>query len=904
MAVELAIGAVGVGMHLLANLLMKPKDKTPVIDDKPTTLSTRGSYIPWLCGTRRLGPVFCYVGGRSTTKEKAGSGGKGLFGGDEPKQVIYHEQGLHALCVGPAFKLHRIYQGGKVIFEGPIDSTTHPSGSTVDLGKEGSFEIWWGIGPSDAGWGALNTWSTLNTAIGIDSKWPYLCAVLWNKKRLGTAAQWPLIEYVIETRPTNSVLSDTSAYMVPEQIAGSTVYPVTDSNDGAPGVGYFKVEGDVTPYFKPGNEVDWDPDSGTNSDITVRDTDTAQEVDYVNGDITVYKTITTIYFDETLSGTSSDDTLNPYEVSAGFGVNPAHAMAEVLFADYPRGLALDQDDWDLDALEALGTLCSAPNEDLFSNWIGQNGETAQAILGAGMQDLGVMAPFDMDSGKLTFRPVREPQVGETQTLDEKQITSPLTEREVDHGVKRADKLIFTFSDQAYNYRDNTIAIDEDGQGSYLEYQNGRKVDITIATNFEVASRIAERRSQEELAGNNVYTINANREARLLLPGDVIVHPDINEVLRVTEINAQPTESKTKVKAVADFYGVPLSDFSNTEGGGESDFDPVAADLAINFVEVPEVAAPGAGKMAAWVPKIRAHDQIVGSGIHLSTDDVAYEYQLNETNIHAGGSLIDAIEANDPYYQAQGPTFTALGDDIATVEDLSTGAANKLLWERGKQIAVIGREAFFVRNITALGGTTYRLDGLIRARWDTDAEAHASGDSVIIFQYDEVEWLDSLLFSPDVDLYVKATAYSGGGEITLDAAPKLKISTTQGKGLVPMRCPAIWVTSPFLCSPAFYTGNDISVKWSYRTLSGAGQQGYGQSHVSEDVDGSYILRITDGADIVKRVEALDADTTTYTYDNADMVSDFSGEPTTLKFKIYVYRGSYESEATSITVTRES
>src|SRR5690606_19378010 len=117
------------------------------------------------------------------------------------------------------------------------------------------------------------------------------------------------------------------------------------------------------------------------------------------------------------------------------------------------------------------------------------------------------------------------------------------------------------------------------------------------------------------------------------------------------------------------------------------------------------------------------------------DDTTYQLVDSEFDIQAGGELLEAIAATDPYVIEEGPTLELVGvpDDDA-VDDLTGDDAN---WQRGRQVAVIGEEVFFLRKLTAVSGSTYRLDGLIRARYDTDRQAHAIGAKVFIFKFDEI-----------------------------------------------------------------------------------------------------------------------------------------------------------------------
>lgn len=180
---------------LAASLQDKPKQKNFARDDKPTTLADRGSYIPLVIGRRSIGYIFGWAGNRQVVPEVTGStGGKGGGSSKKTYQQIYREDGWHVLCVGPALALHAIRQGGVKIFDETIDSGSTPSGSIIDLGKEGAFQIFWGECDQ-----AINT--RLGAGIGINSQWPHICSVYWISKRLGPSARWDTIDYEIEVTP-------------------------------------------------------------------------------------------------------------------------------------------------------------------------------------------------------------------------------------------------------------------------------------------------------------------------------------------------------------------------------------------------------------------------------------------------------------------------------------------------------------------------------------------------------------------------------------------------------------------------------------------------------------------------------------------------------------------------------
>jgi len=208
--IELAVGAIiSIGIAVLSGYLMSQqlkKIKSPLGDDRPQTLSTRGDYINLVIGRRRTGIFFGWVGNRRL-HTPSGGGGKSLFGSSAGSGgKIATADGWQILALGPAFALHKIWENGKTIFTGPITPETHPSGTRVDLGwRIGSFEIYWGekLQP-------INTFLGHFDRVGINSRWPFLCYVVWIRKYLGLTSTWPLLEYELEVRPYQTSLTTPS----------------------------------------------------------------------------------------------------------------------------------------------------------------------------------------------------------------------------------------------------------------------------------------------------------------------------------------------------------------------------------------------------------------------------------------------------------------------------------------------------------------------------------------------------------------------------------------------------------------------------------------------------------------------------------------------------------------------
>ena len=104
LVVNLILSAVS----LAASFLLRPKTPKAAKDDQPPNLSSRGSRLNHVIGTRRVGALIGWVGNRYTREKSSGGGGKG-GGGGGASQTVYYESGWHQICVGPVDKIGRAH---------------------------------------------------------------------------------------------------------------------------------------------------------------------------------------------------------------------------------------------------------------------------------------------------------------------------------------------------------------------------------------------------------------------------------------------------------------------------------------------------------------------------------------------------------------------------------------------------------------------------------------------------------------------------------------------------------------------------------------------------------------------------------------------------------------------------
>jgi hypothetical protein len=514
-----------------------------------------------------------------------------------------------------------------------------------------------------------------------------------------------------------------------------------------------------------------------------------------------------------------------------------------------------------------------------------------------------MLPINFSTGKLQFVPVRAPTAS-VPTLTEDMITK-LPEVTVRHSERSVDRALFTFTDRENNFRPMPIGIDDAGQASFQEYFRARTLPIVSTINFASANVICERRSQEELAGGADLKIHSNRSARTLLPGTQIAVDNISEVLLINSVETDPLSGQVVLNCMPDFLGAAKSTFVQQKGNLTTPAEAAEPDPQFQPFEIPEwISGP---QQLVLITRLRAHAAIEGSAMHISRDDTTFTSKGTDVTVMQGGTLATALPADDLWELDEGPTIDAVGPDIASVLDLS---ADTTSWRNGRQLVAINSEIFFLKTITSLGGDQYRLDGLIRARYDTRIQAHGIGDEVYILQDDDGLPINDVLIEPEVTLYTKSQAV-GRGLVDLSVVPSESL-LLYGKGIRPVpveeiRFDTLHPSVPAGVSTHSWTGSiggDLPVTWGYYTPRstgiGAGFAGAGVPDEGADPEGDFLIEILDSGDVLKR------DTTTstnaYTYTEANRIADFTSEPASFKIRITQLRSGLSSDTTVQTFTK--
>lgn len=844
---------------------------TEVDRQKPSTLAERGASIPWLMGHRRLGAVILWVGDRTTSQEQVGVNrtatgkGKKKYKSTPVTQTVYRESAWHGLCVGPVSKLFRIWKNGRLVYDTVLDLASNPSGSSFSTTDGDTFTIYWGQGGLVQ---PVNTFLGDASRVGISSRWPSLCYVVWTGFNLGSTPRWPLLEYEVEV--------DCSYWLQNvDEYYRNDYYHSTISNKGH--------VGQLSTAKLPTTDPETDP--------------------ALNGGYNEY--------------------------------NAAHLIEGMLINRWPQGLSLHPNWFDWAELERLGQIIHG--ELLPSSVYASNGKTAKDVLSDLMADVGFIVRWqpeyiqmedpadttlyfpDRHRSMSSYHVQNRARLGALQFFAMRNDTTwyygaPAafrqgvvlmggfeTQIEANHLQREVTRAIYQFADRALDWKDMTIDIGDDGGAFYNQHAGAQKVPMPTATTMYAAAKIANRRSQESLDALAVVQIRMTKQARLLTPGTAFwVDGTYPLLMRVLEVRIHQDSAEVEIRATVDFYNLDYTDFEPAQNWSSPSQTTPVADVAAILIEVP--AALSQGVMGAVIARVRADSDQAYATLHTSPDNTTYQSQTEDFGLRAGGELTEAMAADDPWYIAQGPQFDALGVDIGEVEDLS---AVTYRWRAGEQLVVIGSEIFFLQKITAISGTTYRLDGLLRARYNTQRALHSIGDKLVICSIEDLPLLQPSYLAPGANLYVKNQPVANSALSLASITPLSKLPM-YGLGVRPEPPCSLRVTSPRIMVPSYRTGEDLTFRWAYFgqefPTSGAGLQNYGAGVPQSSVIGTFEVEFYTTGDVLKKT-VTGLTSPTYTYTNATLVTDFGSEQS-IKVKVYHVNGGYRSTAVELTVALDT
>lgn len=585
------------------------------------------------------------------------------------------------------------------------------------------------------------------------------------------------------------------------------------------------------------------------------------------------------------------------------GVNPAHAVAELLFNPAPRGRAIPTSLFDLETFEVVGEQLKAEHVPINARW--QDAETAAAIIGAIMQDVGMVLRFDPTTGRHGLQLMRE--IDPVIDVPNELLLGPVAERTKILGPKRANRITYTFDDRERNYKRSTYVVNDDGQATLTGDRRDQPVEIKTLAHYALAKTAAERRALENEVGENAtVVVHLQGSMRDLCAGQRIRLSGETEILRVDAVRPVPLSPGVEVDCLPDLYGVEEVNEEAQQGtvlaatASSGSSQPLAAlNPAEALLELPDALAPSEGAQYVALLQIRASKAISAAELQVSLDGgTTYSSAAMVTAFAAGGTLDADLDIGSPFVE-DGPTLTLLGPDaIDVAQDLRGDEAS---WRGGAQLLVIGGEVCHLESLEWLDASTVRLGRVIRARAGTRQDAHIAGTPAFILPRASLVALDPEGLEPGLDIRWRTVPRAGALQTDPETAT-VRAQVLEGRGVVP---PAPENLSTATNVPAYRAGEDIELSWTFRRGEGrrigAGRLGYGTRTEQVRPRGSFAVIVSD-PDTGNEARLEGVLTNTMTLTNATIQSRFGGEPTTLDFEVVHIVDGFSSPAATLQVVK--
>lgn len=898
-----------------ATLLSTKKPKVAALDDKLQSQATQGAYIPLIIGRGRVGSVFCsppkdHQAALASLAPQNRSALGSLFGfakghGGIPQQS-YQEDSLHIICVGPASELIAIFQNGETIWRGPINPSSHPSGSTIILANgEGAFTIYWGF-PDDPE----------IVVVDVSSRFTHCFKVYWSPKNLGQQRQWPRLEYEVrcpcysqiastasevpldgyDNRPTWADWNDVGAYVptVPSDkvqvvIAGSNassrkvaLVEPTIAISGQPSfTGLYPSQGilklwsdnntasvvsnefpDTLSWLLPagGTNNTWKyywivkserlsitgflgtPASGLVTVITVGPEVDPQQI--INGFDSPRRFITY----PGGSGSQRIAAAEAVDTSNSDGINPIHLVDQLLFARFPYGAGKDRTQFDSRSIEHSAE--TMQTEKIRGVAIVSDGEGAESALAGIMLDIGLLIPWDTSVGKNVFKLLR---YEETATDIPPEAILALPEMEAVQGERPADVIAFTYKDRTRNYREVPMKVFDSGQVSQNENQKARKIPVDVTNDRDSVGRILPRRQQEVLANLATFKFDTNHSTRRAMPGQrfrATATEGSGLQFLVTGVKRQLDSTRVEISSILDTYNPPpsSSERSGSIAPGEipkvvENFTPPEPLARFQAFELPQMLSDG--DVEVFFAAARKSSRTLAAAVWESRDGTQFTV-LDNTPLCISGVLIDELSA--PGLVDENGVSISNAYDIGTYNvtpDFETdfNTAEDLSIDEPSWRA--GKQVLIIGSEVIFLREAFdgTITGLIRGRAGTTQQTHPAGTPFFIVPAAYVIPLHSALFTPGSTLHYKVQAVDRTRPSDIALVAEQTLPIT-GKALTPLPVSALRLST---FRTTYETSDtNLVLKWNYHSnefkRTGLGTQGCGQATGVSAPEGHFVMEV--------------------------------------------------------------
>lgn len=321
-----------------------------------------------------------------------------------------------------------------------------------------------------------------------------------------------------------------------------------------------------------------------------------------------------------------------------------------------------------------------------------------------------------------------------------------------------NRFIVEFSNRENGYEKESVSFEDVEDIKNFGLRGANKIDAHYIYRKSRAVRIAESMARKSRYERNKYTFKLDWAFCRLEPGDLVRLTDlatgINKQVAMIDSVTEAANGLLTFTAISRANG----DYSSaTYDVHEIDRPFLNYNPEPGYVDYPAVFQPDASLMMEdnelWIAVKGQREAWGGCNVWVSDNNTHYR-RLGEIKLSARmGELITSITA------ASTSLEVAINGQLVSGSEQDAERGNTLLWVDG--------ESMSYTTASLLGNGHYRLDGLVRGQYNTQATNHKAGITVV--RCDE-----AILKAPFLDddigkkIYLKFTSYNifGGNEQSL------------------------------------------------------------------------------------------------------------------------------------------
>lgn len=428
----------------------------------------------------------------------------------------------------------------------------------------------------------------------------------------------------------------------------------------------------------------------------------------------------------------------------------------------------------------------------------------------------------------------------------------------------------------------------------------KTIQMALFTRNENAAWAGANALRKESYPFAAVSFSANRNAFRLEVGDCFKfsyarYGVSNMICRVLQISEEGPESETiTVQAMEDIFSIAnaITIFTTPTGHAVPAPDYTVQPFTHQkIVEAPYVISTDIKLLPI---ACRESDPDLGYDVYMSINGgTSYYFVKRISTLQPYGTLVGSYS---------GDTCT-IDDDVGLTIDIEHGASlietttfDQVLAGL-KNTALIGDEIISFQTITPVSGTQYKLDHVIRGRYDTVKDSHSEGAEFYCFPSEGLQLIIASELIAGAARKFKYVPYNIKKSGAIADCTALSL-TVEGRALTPYMPGNLCANGS---AAAARYDDDIILTWSPRYRGkGAGLGLPGTVLPETDREGLFKVEVYVVAALVRTTSAIDA--ATWTYTEAMNIADNGAAAAEVVLKVSNYRAeggnTYESDQAEV------